>query len=200
MRSILIAVIACVSLGLISAVIPPNVVDTDLNEINGLSQQIKSVTPAIVQRFTETTCQIITQCCPQIQSTFAQSVLQGQAQNIMEQCFGGKNSPQTTQRMQACAPMNQLRTLMQDQQFQRLARVGQKMSQNSQNKALIASTCSVDELQAIACGSNNVQLENGCQRKVLQRLAQEGDAGYQTQVQQIKANLNQVLGELRNVH
>jgi len=198
MRSILIVVIACVSLGLISAAISPSVIEADLNEINGLSHQIKSLTPTVMQSFGQTFCKVITECCPEAQATFAQSILQGKGQTVFEQCFGGKGSPQAMQKIQSCKPMSQIRSLTQDPQFQKLSKLGSKIGQNSQNKALIASNCSPDELQAIACGTNNVQLESACQRKVLQRIAQDGDSTYQSRVQEVKTTLQQSLGEIRN--
>jgi hypothetical protein len=194
-RTILIAVIAC--LGLSSAFISSNIIASDLAEISKLTQDLKQLSPSVTRSFSETTCQMISQCCPQIQSTFAAMTLQDKSQEVLEQCFGRKDSANLLSNLRSCAPLTKIKTTLSDPTFSKFAQIISKMNQDSQNKLLIVNTCSDEELYAIVCDSNGFQVQKSCQQKVLQKVAQQGDAIYQDYVQQMKNNLMKVINELQ---
>ena len=77
MRTFFIVVIVSCGLGFISSSIPTSTIDSDLIEISNVSQEFKNYSPEVARRFTEATCQMISQCCPQIQSMFVSMALSG---------------------------------------------------------------------------------------------------------------------------
>ena len=199
MHSLFIVLIACVGLGYISAAISTSVIEADLAEINQLSRDFRKTTPSVARQFTEATCQMITQCCPQVQSTFASMSLSGKTDAVLEQCFGRKDSQTALSKLMACPPFVKITTLSKNQQFSKYAQiVSKKATQNSEDIKLTLSACSEPEIQSIACDSNLSDLQISCQRKVLQALAQQGDQVYASKVQQTKDGYVKITNELKN--
>ena len=199
MHSLFIVVIACIGLGCISAAVPTSLIEADLAEINQLSQEFRKVTPSVARQFTEATCQMISQCCPQVQSTFASMSLSGKTDAVLEQCFGRKDSQTALSKLMACPPFVKITTLSKNPQFSKYGQiVSKKAAQNSEDIKITLSACSEQEIQSIACESNLSDLQISCQRKVLQSLAQQGDHIYKTKVQETKNGYVKITNELKN--
>ena len=199
MHTLLIVLIAYGGLGLISASIPSSVIEADLTEINQLSQDFRRVSPDIARQFTEATCQMITQCCPQMQSKFASMSLSGQTDTILEQCFGKKESQSALSKLMSCSPFVKITTLAKNSQFSKYATIiSKKSAQNAEDMKLTLAACSEQEIQSIACEWNASDLQSSCQRKVLQTLSQQGDQVYRNKVQQTKDGYIKLTNELKN--
>jgi hypothetical protein len=199
MHTLLIVLIAYGGLGLISAIIPASVIEADLNEINQLSKDFHQVSPDIARQFTEATCQMISQCCPQMQSKFASMSLSGKTDTILEQCFGRKDSSTALSKLMSCSPFVKITTLAKNSQFSKYATiVSKKAPQNADDMKLTLAACSEQEIQSVACDWNPTDLQNSCQRKVLQTLAQQGDQVYKNKVQQTKDGYMKLTNELKN--
>lgn len=199
MHTLLIVALACASLGLISADIPSTVIEADLADVTRLSQDFQRLSPAIGQQFNDASCQMITQCCPQLQSTFASLALSGKGEAIMEQCFGRKDSSTFMSKLQSCPPFTTMTSLMKNPQFTKYATLmSKKATQNKDDMQLVMSSCSPDEIFAMACEPSRTDLQKTCQRKALQLLARRGDQEYRSKVDQLKSGYTQLANELRN--
>lgn len=197
MHTLLIVFIACGCLGLISADISSSIIEADLAEISQLAHDFRQASPNIARQFTETTCQMITQCCPQIQSSFASMSLSGKTDAVLEQCFGRKDSSTALSNLMSCKPFVKITTLSKNPQFTKYATiVSKKSTQNNEDMKLTLAACSEQEIQSIACEWNVSDLQTSCQQKVLQTLAQKGDQVYINKVQQIKDGYIKLTNEL----
>ena len=200
MHTLFIVLLAYGGLGLISAAIPPNVIEADLAEVSRLSQDFQRSSPAVLQQFNDASCQMITQCCPHLRSSFASMSLSGKTEAVMEQCFGRKDSSTFLSKLMSCPPFTTLTSLSKNPQFTKYAEIlSKKATQGAEDMQLTLSTCSPDEVYAIACEWKRADLQSSCQRKVLQTLAQRGDQVYKNKVEQTKSGYMQLANELRNV-
>lgn len=195
----IVVALICASLGSISADIPPSVIEADLAEIIRLGQDFRQLSPAVGRQFNDASCQMITQCCPHLQSTFASLALSGKGEAVMEQCFGRKDSSTFLSKLTSCPPFTTITTLSKNPQLSKYASImSKKTAQMSEDMQVVLSACSPDEIFAMACEWSRTDLQTTCQRKVLQSLVRRGDQVYKTKVEQTKSAYAQVANELRN--
>ena len=200
MHTLLIVLIAYGSLGLISANIPASVIDADSAELDRLSQDFRRASPDVARQFSEASCQMITQCCPQIQSSFASMSLSGNTEALLEQCFGKKGSSTFLSKLMSCQPFMKITTLSKNSQFTKFADIVSKNSaQNKEDMKLTLAACSEQEIHSTACDWNRSDLQRSCQRKTLQKLAEQGDDVYTKKVQQTKENYMNLANQLKGI-
>lgn len=200
MYALFTVLVAYAGLALISAAIPPNVIEADLAEVTRLSQDFQRSSPAVLRQFNDASCQMITQCCPHLRQTFASMSLSGKTDAVMEQCFGRKDSSTFLSKIMSCPPFTTLTSLSKNSQFSKYAEVlSKKAAQGAEDMQMTVSVCSPDEIYAMTCEWNRADLQASCQRKVLQTLAQRGDQVYRNKVEQTKSGYAQITNELRNI-
>jgi len=198
MHTFLIVIIVYCGLGLISASIPTSTIESDLAEINKLSQDFKKSSPDVARQFTGATCQMISQCCPQIQSTFITMALSGNTQGLTDKCFGKKDSSNFLANVLSCSPLMKITTMTTNEQLKKyVSIITDKSFQDTEDMKIILDTCSETEIYSIACHWNRSDQQNTCQRKVLEKLAQQGDQVYRNKVQKTKEGYIKLVDELK---
>jgi len=198
MHTFLIVVIISGGLGLISASIPASTIDSDSIDISNISQDFKKFSPAVARRLTEATCQMISQCCPQIQSNFLSMTLSGDTNELTNQCFGEKSSSTFLSKILSCSPLVRMTTMVTNPQLIKyMSIITKKSAQDKEDMKLILHTCSQEEILSIACDWNPSDQQNTCQRKILQIWAEQGDKIYTDKVQQTKEEYNKLIDELK---
>ena len=78
-----------------------------------------------------------------------------------------------------------------------LSIITQKSLQDKEDAKLILDTCSQEELYSIACDWNTSDKKDTCQRKILQKWAEQGDQVYADKIQQSKEGYTKVVEELK---
>jgi hypothetical protein len=198
MHTFLIVIIIYSSLGLISASIPASTIDSDLTEINKITQDFKKFSPEVARQLTEATCQMISQCCSQIQSTFIPMALSGNIQGLTDKCFGEKSSSNFLANILSCSPLTKITTLAKNPQLTKYVSIITKKSiQDTEDIKIILDTCSEKEIYSITCDWNRSDLQNICQKKVLEKLADQGDQIYKDKVQETKEGYIKLIDELK---
>jgi hypothetical protein len=198
MRTLLFVIIVYVGVDLISANIPTSTFESDLAEINKLSQDFKKSSPDVARQLTEATCQMISQCCPQIQSTFITMALSGNTQGLTDKCFGKKDSSNFLANILSCSPLMKITTMITNEKLKKyMSILTNKSIQDPEDIKLMLDTCSGEEIYSIACNWNRSDLENTCERKVLQQYAQQGDQIYTDKVQKTKEGYIKLVNELK---
>jgi hypothetical protein len=198
MRTFLFVIIVYGGLGFISAIIPASTIESDLAEINKLSKDFKKSSPDVARQLTEATCQMISQCCPQIQSTFITMALSGNTQGLTDKCFGKKDSSNFLANILSCSPLMKITTMTTNEQLQKYVSIlTDKSIQDPEDIKIMLDTCSGEEMYSIACDWNRSYLQNTCERKLLQNFAQQGDQVYRNKIQKTKEGYIKLVNELK---
>jgi hypothetical protein len=198
MRTLLFVIIVYVGVDLISANIPTSTFESDLAEINKLSQDFKKSSPDVARQLTDATCQMISQCCPQIQSTFITMALSGNTQGLTDKCFGKKDSSNFLANILSCSPLMKITAMITNEKLKKYMLIlTNKSIQDPEDIKLMLDTCSGEEMYSIACNWNRSDLQNTCERKVLQQYAQQGDQIYTEKVQKTKEGYIKLVNELK---
>jgi len=178
--------------------IPSSIIESDVAEINKLAEDFKKYSPDIARQFTEATCQMITQCCPQIQSTFISMALSGDTQGVSDKCFGGKNSSNFLANILSCSPLTKITTMATNPKLIKYISIITKIPvQDIEDKKLILDICSEEETYSIACDWNKFDLQNTCQQKLLEKFAKQSDQIYKDKVQETKEAYIKLVNELK---
>ncbi len=198
MHTFLIVAIIYGSLGFISATIPTSTINADLAEINKLTEDFKKFSPDIGRQFTEATCQMIFQCCPQIQSTFFSMSLSGNTQGLTDKCFGEKNSSKFLANILSCSPLMKITAMIINPELTKyISIITKKSIQDKEDMKFILETCSEKEIYSITCDWKRSDLQNTCQKKILEKLAEQDDQIYQDKVQKTKEGYIKLINELK---
>jgi len=198
MRTFLFVIIVYGGLGFISAIIPASTIESDLAVINELSKDFKKSSPDVARQLTEATCQMISQCCPQIQSTFITMALSGNTQGLTDKCFGKKDSSNFLANILSCSPLMKITTMTTNEQLQKYVSIlTDKSIQDPEDIKIMLDTCSGEEMYSIACDWNRSDLQNTCERKLLQNFAQQGDQVYRNKIQKTKEGYIKLVNELK---
>ncbi|CAF1274387.1 unnamed protein product [Rotaria sordida] len=75
--------------------------------------------------------------------------------------------------------------------------VTKKAKQSKQSVKIILNTCTQNEMHSLACDWNRTDLQHTCQRKILEKWAEQGDQVYTDNVQQRKEEYMKVIDELK---
>jgi len=198
MHTFLIVIIVYGGFGFISATIPTSTIDSDLSEINKLSEDLRKFSPDIARQLIEATCQMISQCCPKIKSTFVSMALSGDKQELTDKCFGKKDSSNFLLNVLSCSPLIKMTKIAMDPQITKYMLImTHKSNQDTEDTKMILDTCTEEEVYSVACDWNRSDLQDTCQRKVLEKLAEQDDQIYKDKVQQTKEGYTKVIDELK---
>ncbi|CAF0932046.1 unnamed protein product [Adineta steineri] len=194
MHTFLIVIIICSCFGFIST----STIDSDLTDIINIEQDFKKYSPEIARNFTQTTCQMISKCCPQIQSKFISMALLGDTKGITDQCFDLKGSPNSLLNIISCSPLFQLTTMITNPDLLKyISLISKNSNQDKEDMKTILNVCSETEVYSIACNWNDSDQQSTCQRKVLEKWAEQGDKFYTDKVQQKKQDYIKLIDILK---
>ena len=130
---------------------------------------------------------MISQCCPQIQSSFVSMALLGDSKGLTDKCFGDKGSSSFLSNILSCSPFVQLTTMATNPDLLKyLTVITENSVQVKDDIKLILDICSEKEVYAIACDWNTSDLQNTCQQKLLRKWAEQGEKVYADKIQQTK--------------
>jgi hypothetical protein len=199
MHTFLVVVIVSGCFGLISAGIPTSIIDSDLAEIGKLEQDFKNFSPPVVRRMTETTCQMLSQCCPQMQSTFVSMIISGDMDGLMKKCFGETGSSTFLSKILSCRPLTKLTALATNPQITKyVSIITNKQAADKEEMKSIVEVCSEKEMHSIACDWDTSDQHDSCERKVLQKWAEQDDGKtYANKVQQSKEGYIKIIDQLK---
>jgi hypothetical protein len=199
MRTLLFVLVLCSIAGLLTAFISDSIIDSDAADLMQLYQDFQSLAPSSARLAAESTCQMVTQCCPQHQSSFMKYAMTGQGEKFGELCFGPQGSSDFMTKIMACKPLSNMASLASDRQFFKFMEASKEKSASDRpNMEFMLQVCSQDELLALACDWNGLDKVGNCQRKMLQGYAAQGDQIYTNKVQQIKNDARKFNFRIKN--
>jgi hypothetical protein len=124
--------------------------------------------------------------------------LSGNTQGLTDKCFGKKDSSNFLANILSCSPLMKITTMITNEKLKKyMSILTNKSIQDPEDIKLMLDTCSGEEMYSIACNWNRSDLQNTCERKVLQQYAQQGDQIYTDKVQKTKEGYIKLVNELK---
>jgi len=198
MRTLLIILLLCGSADILSTTISNSTIDSDIAELVNLYNELQLAKPVSVHRAREAACQIISKCCPELKSTFLSLVISGKSREFVDQCFGKIGSSSFLTKILKCFPFIKIITAVvhpQNRKYQVATRgilAGEKKDLES-----VIQACSSEEFLSIVCNWNKYDKMENCQRRLLEKYAQQGDSVYTNKVQKTKESMRRIIDKIK---
>lgn len=198
MHILLVFIIVVGGFGLISADIPASTIDLDFAEIDKISNEFLIYAPDVVRQFTEISCKMVSECCQQLESTFLPMLIVGRIDELSDKCFGQTNSSKFLVNFMSCSPLMKLTTLLLNPELTKYISItAEKSLFDKEDVQMKLRVCSQKELYSVVCDWKGTDLQRACDRKALEKFAEQGNQIYKDKIQKTKKIYTKIANALK---